>query len=65
MKSDIAVAGLRNDLVSVDHRYKKVRIRLVMPENELVSDSLVFDPKTIQSLIELGYKDADNCIIFE
>jgi predicted acylesterase/phospholipase RssA len=56
--ADLQVCGLKNDLAELNPKYRKVKIRVVMPSEGLTDDSLDFDPESIKRMIEIGYKDA-------
>lgn len=56
--NDIQTAGLKNDLARLGAGYKEVKIRLIYPEDQLVDDSLDFNPESIREMQEIGYSDA-------
>lgn len=62
MKADAKLIRLKNELADTNSRYKKVKIRVVMPEDNLVENSFDFDPNVIRKLIDRGYNDACNVI---
>jgi NTE family protein len=59
IRNDIEQCGLKNELAEINPKYKKVTVRVVMPENDLVKNSLEFDPADVRRMIDLGYHDAD------
>lgn len=65
MKNDIQITGLKNDLSDINPKYKSVKIRVVFPKFELIKNPLEFNPEEIKMMMEQGYKDADNFIIYE
>lgn len=64
MEDDIKITCLKNDLALFSDKYRFVKIRVVVPSERLVDDSLIFDPKEIRRMMDLGYKDADNFTIY-
>lgn len=62
IRNDIELTGIKNNLAEIDPKYRKIKVRVVMPKQELTSDSLSFDPVDIKRMIEQGYKDADNVV---
>lgn len=62
MRRDIEVIGLKNDL---SEEYRRVKVRVVMPSAPLVDDSLEFNPDEIRRMLEIGYKDADNFVVYD
>lgn len=62
MRSDLQLLGIKNDLNTIDDKYKHIKIRFVMPQTSLVENSLDFDPEAIRHMIETGYQDADNYV---
>jgi len=58
MRVDINVVGLKNDLATINQKYKIISVNLIMPESELTNDSLEFNPAGIREMIDIGYKDA-------
>ena len=65
VKNDIEITGLKNELSELEPRYRRVKVRLVMPKFELNGDSLEFKPDEIVRLIEQGYQDADDVIVYD
>jgi NTE family protein len=57
MRSDLKIAGLKNDLAGP---YRQVNVRVFYPSIDLtpIQDSLDFEPEPIQRIIALGYEDA-------
>lgn len=64
IKNDIEICGLKNDLSQIDPRYRKISVRVVMPDDVLVQDSLMFDPKIVSKLIDKGYEFADRAVMY-
>jgi NTE family protein len=58
INDDIRQTGLMNDLSNLGKNYKKVKVRLWSPSQNIDVDSLTFDPKKIREYIELGYNDS-------
>ena len=56
--NDLKLCGLKNSLATLSDMYKEVKIRVFMPEVDLVEDSLDFSPTTIQRLKLYGYEQA-------
>lgn len=56
--TDLHAAGLQNHLSRLGADVKPVKIRLIYPEEELVTDSLDFDPKAIFEMHVKGYRQA-------
>ena len=65
MRADLEMLGLKNDLAQLSPKYNHVKIRLVKPKTSLVENSLDFSPNVIKNLIEIGYNDASNFVIYE
>lgn len=65
MRRDIQVTGLKNDLADLGHAYKHVKVRVVVPSKGLTDNSLRFDPDEIKNMIDVGYEDADNFVIYD
>jgi NTE family protein len=65
MLRDIQVTGLKNELTVINPKYKHIKMRIILPSEHLVDDSLEFDPKEIRKMIEIGYHDADHFIEYE
>jgi NTE family protein len=64
MRYDLQIVGLKNDEVELNSQYRKVKIRLVQPMGELVVNSLEFNPCDIRRMIDQGYRDADNAVLY-
>lgn len=64
IKNDIEICGLKNDLSLIDRRFRKVSVRIVMPDAPLVEDSLEFKPEIVSALIDKGYQFADRAILY-
>lgn len=64
MRNDLEIVGLKNDVIELETRYKHVKIRMVQPQRELVSNSLEFKPDEIRAMLEQGYLDADNAVVY-
>ncbi len=64
-RSDIEEVGLKNDLADINPKYKKVKVRVVIPSKPLGVDSLTFEPEDTKRLIEQGYNDAENVTVYE
>jgi hypothetical protein len=62
MLDDLKVCGLKNDLVTINPKYKKVSVKLVRPTSDLVSDSLDFSPAGVKTMLDAGYNDADKVV---
>lgn len=65
LRSDLKVIGLKNDLAQINSQYSHVKIRVVRPKVSLVDNSLDFNPDVIKHLIDVGYADADDAIVYE
>ena len=65
VNNDIEMCGLKNDLAQIDPKYKKVKIRVVMPDQTLTKDSLSFDADQIHLMMEIGYATADNVVVYD
>jgi NTE family protein len=64
--SDLKIAGLKNDLVQVGDKYRKVKMKVYCPATGIpVSDSLTFDPEQIAKAIDVGYSGHRLCMIYE
>ncbi len=64
--SDLKIAGLKNDLATINNKYRHVSIRVHCPVNKIpVSDSLTFDADEIAKSIEAGYSNHRLCMIYE
>ena len=62
IKSDIAITGLKNDLAIINPVYRQIKVRVVMPKNNLTDNPLDFNPIDIKRMIDQGYKDADSAV---
>lgn len=62
---DIEEVGLKNDLADINTRYRKVKVRVVIPSRPLGVDSLTFDPADTRRLIQQGYEDAEHFTVYE
>lgn len=56
--ADLKICGLKNDLAELRPEYRKVKFRLLQPNEILVKDSLDFDPEAIKRMMAKGYADA-------
>jgi NTE family protein len=56
--TDLQICGLKNDLAYLGQDYRRVKIRLVYPDSDLVSDNFDFDPTKIKQMMDTGYADA-------
>jgi NTE family protein len=65
VKNDIEICGLKNDLAEINHSFRKVRVRVVMPDQPLTKDSLNFDPDSIHMMMEIGYSMADKFVVYD
>lgn len=64
--SDLKLAGLKNELVQINDKYKKIRMKVYCPAAGIpVSDSLTFDPTEIAKAIDVGYSNHRLCMIYE
>lgn len=64
-KFDIEQIGLKNDLADINEKFRRVKVRVVIPSRPLGVDSLSFDPNDIRKMIQQGYDDADNFTTYE
>ena len=62
MRADAKMIRLKNELADTNKMFKKVKIRVVMPNDNLIDDSFDFDPDVTRRLIERGYNDASNVV---
>lgn len=62
LKRDIEITSLKNKLSTIDPKFRNVKVRILIPSENLVENSLNFDPKEIKRMIDIGYRDADNFI---
>ena len=60
MDNDLKVCGLKNRLSTGlgGMEYRAVKVRVMRPGAELDVDSVTFDGRAVQQMIELGYNDA-------
>ena len=65
VNNDIAICGLKNDLAEINPAYRKVKVRVVMPNQVLTTDSLTFDPDQIHMMMEIGYAMADQFVVYD
>lgn len=65
VNNDIELCGLKNDLAVIDDRFRKVKVRVVMPDNILTKDPLNFDPVRIKEMIDIGYLAADKFVVYD
>lgn len=65
VNNDIELCGLKNDLAVIDPRFRRVKVRVVMPDNVLTKDPLNFDPTLIKEMIDIGYLAADKFVIYD
>lgn len=64
MRADIQLAGLGNDIAVMPEKLKHIKVRVVQPKIRLTTNAMKFDPEEIKKMIEIGYKDADDCVIY-
>lgn len=64
VNNDIELCGLKNELAVIDSRFRRVKVRVVMPDNILTKDPLNFDTGRIKEMIDIGYNAADNFVIY-
>lgn len=64
MRADLEIVGLKNDVAQLDPRYRNIKIRVVQPREELVANSLEFNPADVRRMIDLGYEDADSAVVY-
>jgi NTE family protein len=57
MRADIKIVGLKNDLAEIEDKYKNIKMRILMPQPGLCSNSLEFIPQEIAQMIEKGYQE--------
>lgn len=58
-RADLQICGLKNDLVVLNSKYRKVEIRKILsPSQPTPQSPLDFSPSTIKTLMNLGYTDA-------
>lgn len=62
---DIEEIGLKNDLADINPKYRKVRVRVVIPSKPLGVDSLSFNPDDTRRMLQQGYEDADKFVVYE
>lgn len=61
-RTDLQLAGLKNDLSELRPEFRKVPIRIFQPTEGLPGDSLDFDQDNIQKMIQMGYATAVSII---
>lgn len=59
LRSDLQVTELKNELATINSRFRRVRIRVVQPTTRLTEESLSFDPQKIREMMARGYSDAE------
>lgn len=64
LRADIQLAGLMNDTAIRRENHRHIKIRLVQPKVRLVTNAMNFDPGEIAKMIDMGYNDADDCILY-
>jgi predicted patatin/cPLA2 family phospholipase len=57
-KSDIETTGVKNDLTELNEKYKHVKVQTVFFDGSERFDTLEFDGKKIDEMIDLGYNQA-------
>ena len=63
LSNDIELANMYNKLAELSDSDKKVvKLRIIRPHYNLVSNVFDFDPKKIKKMIEDGYEDAKNTL---
>lgn len=62
---DIEEIGLKNELADISDRFRRVKVRVVVPSKPLAVDSLTFNPEDTRRLIRQGYEDADKFTLYE
>lgn len=60
MRKDLKVCGLKNELARPGSGYANVKVELVQPSVDLVSNSLEFNPESSKRMISIGYNDSKN-----
>jgi NTE family protein len=65
IRNDIQLVGLKNDLAVINPKYKRVKVRIVMPEKSLAENSLEFDPQLVKILMKQGYYDANSFMLYD
>jgi predicted patatin/cPLA2 family phospholipase len=63
-RDDLLSVGVGSTIVRLIDKYKNVRIRLVEPRSSLPFSSLEFEPDSIRTMINIGYNDANSCLLF-
>lgn len=58
VRTDLEVAGLKNDLAALDESYRQVAIRVLKPSRQLAGNPLDFSPGAIREMMAIGYEDA-------
>lgn len=56
-RADLKICGLKNDIAEANGKYKTVKVRVFAPSDNLVEDSLDFDPGAIRRMIDVGQQD--------
>lgn len=64
-QDDIRLTGLKNDLANLGEDYRHVKINIVHPHKNLGINALEFNRNEIKMMIEKGYEDADNVVVYE
>lgn len=62
MKRDVEITKLKNALSVVDSRYRKIKLRIFIPSETLIDNSLNFNPQYIKRMMEIGFRDGDRFI---
>lgn len=65
LRSDLQMAGLKNELAVINPKYRCVKIRVVQPSVRLTEDPLEFDPDRTRDMIAQGFLDADSFTIYQ
>jgi NTE family protein len=64
--TDLKLVGLKNDLVQINSKYRKIKMRVYCPDKFVpVSNSLIFDEHEIAKSIDAGYSSHRLCMIYE
>ncbi len=64
--ADLKLAGLKNELVQINDKYRKIKMKVYCPDEYIpVSDSLTFDEHEIAKSIDVGYSSHRLCMIYE
>lgn len=64
LRADIQLAGIMNDTAVRRENHRHIKIRVIQPKIRLVTNAMNFDPVEIAKMIDLGYNDADDCVIY-